>query len=108
MRESLREVFVIEERWEKIVCVFEVMEWYEDVFGISGAVREALSRGEYARAAETYCCVCVVFSGKCLCVLDVVLDEVEENVKFVEECMYECLYVGDFDDVYAERIVTAL
>jgi exocyst complex component 2 len=107
-RESLREVFAIEERREKIARALEAMERHEDVFGIPGAVREALSRGEYARAAETYRRARAAFSGKRSRVLDAVLDEVEENVKSAEERMYERLYVGDLDDAHAERIVTAL
>jgi len=107
-RESLREVFEIEERREKIARALEAMKRHEDVFGIPEAVREALSRGDYARAAETYRRARASFTGQRSRVLDAVLDEVEENVKSAEERMYERLYVGDLDDAHAERIVTAL
>lgn len=107
-RESLREVFELEERREKILRVLKAFERHEDVFGIPGAIREALTRGDYVDASNRYSRAHLSFAGQNSKVLDAVLDEIERDVTSAVERLFERLYVGELDDAEAERTVSAL
>jgi len=107
-RESLREVFELEERREKILRVLKTFERHEDVFGIPGAIREALARGDYVDAANRYSRAHLSFAGQNSKVLNAILAEIEGDVANAIERLFERLYVGELDDVEAEMTVSAL
>ena len=107
-RESLREVFELEERREKILRVLKTFERHEDVFGIPGAIREALARGDYVDAANRYSRAHLSFAGQNSKVLNAILVEIEGDFANAIERLFERLYVGELDDVEAEMTVSAL
>ena len=107
-RESLREVFELEERREKILRVLKTFERHEDVFGIPGAIREALARGDYVDAANRYSRAHLSFAGQNSKVLNAILVEIESDFDNAIERLFERLYVGELDDVEAEMTVSAL
>ncbi len=107
-RESLREVFELEERREKILRVLKTFERHEDVFGIPGAIREALARGDYVDAANRCSRAHLSFAGQNSKVLNAILAEIEGDVANAVERLFERLYVGELDDVEAEMTVSAL
>lgn len=107
-RETLRGVFELNERRQKITRALEALERRSDVFGVPGKIREALARSDYAEAAELRGRALASFSGSPSRVLSAVLEEIDRDVASAAERLYERLYVGTLDDDEAEKTVTAI
>lgn len=107
-RESLRGVFELHARRQKIMRALETLERRSDVFGVPVKIREALARSDYAEAAELRGRALASFSGSPSRVLRSVLEEIDSDVASAAERLYERLHVGTLDDDEAQKTVTAI